>query len=245
MPDLIRFSCPSCGGKLESTEMANQFGCGNCGNIYSAQQKGSQISLVPLAQQKDGAVVVGNSNVIVQVNSGTPGRQTEAAATPSQAPVAPVEKVECPLCGKRVSIDNVFHCRECGREHLCLEHQDKNSFLCNECTKRLKYKNAGKLSFSLGFIALLFALATSLGFLLDREGYEDLFINFIDPRYLYWLLLLIPAIPLSFTALFFGVKAGKIHQRLGKPSLFISIIAITIIILIILILGFALMGLGK
>jgi len=41
--------------------------------------------------------------------------------------------VVCPICGKKNEQKDTFKCRECGRDNLCLRHQDEATFLCNEC----------------------------------------------------------------------------------------------------------------
>ena len=42
--------------------------------------------------------------------------------------------VVCPICGKKNDPKDTFKCRECGRDNLCLRHQDEATFLCAECT---------------------------------------------------------------------------------------------------------------
>ena len=42
--------------------------------------------------------------------------------------------VVCPICGKKNDPKDTFKCRECGRDNLCLRHQDKATYLCAECT---------------------------------------------------------------------------------------------------------------
>ena len=41
--------------------------------------------------------------------------------------------VVCPICGKKNKIEDTFKCRQCGRDDLCLRHQDEKMFLCTEC----------------------------------------------------------------------------------------------------------------
>ena len=41
--------------------------------------------------------------------------------------------VLCPICGKKNKIEDTFKCRQCGRDNLCLRHQDEKMFLCTEC----------------------------------------------------------------------------------------------------------------
>ena len=42
--------------------------------------------------------------------------------------------VVCPVCGKKNHPEDTFKCRECGRDNLCLRHQEETTFLCVECT---------------------------------------------------------------------------------------------------------------
>ena len=41
--------------------------------------------------------------------------------------------VVCPVCGKKNRPEDTFKCRECGRDNLCLRHQDDKTFLCINC----------------------------------------------------------------------------------------------------------------
>ena len=41
--------------------------------------------------------------------------------------------VMCPICGKKNRPEDTFKCRECGRDNLCLRHQDEKTFLCADC----------------------------------------------------------------------------------------------------------------
>ena len=51
------------------------------------------------------------------------------------SPVGPMVQplVICPVCGKKNDPRETFKCRECGRDNLCLRHQDEVTFLCAEC----------------------------------------------------------------------------------------------------------------
>ncbi len=51
---------------------------------------------------------------------------------PRMAIAAPV-LVVCPICGKKNEPRETFKCRGCGRDNLCLRHQDERTFLCKEC----------------------------------------------------------------------------------------------------------------
>ena len=43
--------------------------------------------------------------------------------------------VTCPVCGKKNNPVDTFRCRECGRDNLCVRHQDEKTYLCCECTE--------------------------------------------------------------------------------------------------------------
>ena len=46
--------------------------------------------------------------------------------------------VVCPVCGKKNDPRETFKCRECGRDNLCLRHQDDATFFCAECDAQRK-----------------------------------------------------------------------------------------------------------
>ncbi|NWH04816.1 formylglycine-generating enzyme family protein [Desulfobacter latus] len=41
--------------------------------------------------------------------------------------------VLCPLCGRRNEEINTFKCPSCGKDYLCLVHQDAETYLCEQC----------------------------------------------------------------------------------------------------------------
>lgn len=41
--------------------------------------------------------------------------------------------IECPMCGRRNSEKEVFRCKGCGTDNLCLRHQDERTFVCHTC----------------------------------------------------------------------------------------------------------------
>ncbi len=41
--------------------------------------------------------------------------------------------VTCPVCGKKNAPVDTFRCRECGRENLCIRHQNEKTYLCCDC----------------------------------------------------------------------------------------------------------------
>ncbi len=63
------------------------------------------------------------------------------SAPPLSPPVSPAF-VFCPLCGKKNHPENTFRCRECGRDNLCLRHQDEVSFLCADCAAKARESEA-------------------------------------------------------------------------------------------------------
>ena len=46
-----------------------------------------------------------------------------------------IEIVRCPICGRKNPVSETFHCNECGRDDLCLTHQDSDTYLCETCMK--------------------------------------------------------------------------------------------------------------
>ena len=46
--------------------------------------------------------------------------------------------VACPVCGKKNNPVDTFRCRECGRDNLCLRHQDEETYLCAECLAKIR-----------------------------------------------------------------------------------------------------------
>ena len=54
-------------------------------------------------------------------------------------PVAPAPTlVVCPICGKKNEPKDTFRCKECGRDNLCLRHQDTATFLCPDCEAKAR-----------------------------------------------------------------------------------------------------------
>ena len=137
MIDLVNFSCPTCGNKLYSSNTVNQLSCESCGNEFFAKQNGNSISLVPTTLD-DSAMVVGDSNVVVQINSPNPDNQTRRNLDSSSESNPDLEKVECPVCGKYISLTETFRCKKCQRQHICNEHQNMATYFCAECLKEVK-----------------------------------------------------------------------------------------------------------
>ncbi len=44
--------------------------------------------------------------------------------------------VKCPICKRWRSKTDTFDCSECGRENLCIDHQDRTTYLCVDCAAR-------------------------------------------------------------------------------------------------------------
>jgi len=61
-------------------------------------------------------------------------------STPALSPSAVVTYVICPICGKKNHPENTFRCRKCGRDNLCLRHQDEKTFLCAGCAEKMARK---------------------------------------------------------------------------------------------------------
>ena len=66
----------------------------------------------------------GAAQVLISGRKAPPDFDSSAAA-----PVL----VVCPVCGKKNHPENTFKCRKCGRDNLCLRHQDEKTFLCTNC----------------------------------------------------------------------------------------------------------------
>ena len=66
--------------------------------------------------------------------SGTNASILPSEALPSSAVAA---YVICPICGKKNHPENTFKCGKCGRDNLCLRHQDEKTFLCINCAEKM------------------------------------------------------------------------------------------------------------
>ena len=71
---------------------------------------------------------MGNEKVYINLNQ----ESSKNTSTESQT-----ECGECPICGRTVSRRNSFRCKRCGREFICLMHQNPENFLCSECVNEL------------------------------------------------------------------------------------------------------------
>ncbi len=63
----------------------------------------------------------------------TTARPHDRTTAPSGATPA---LVVCQLCGKKNEPKDTFKCRKCGRDNLCLRHQDEETFLCRDCAAK-------------------------------------------------------------------------------------------------------------
>ena len=54
--------------------------------------------------------------------------------------------VICPVCGKKNDPKDTFKCRKCGKDDLCLRHQDQETFLCAECAAAQRRVHVGAKS---------------------------------------------------------------------------------------------------
>ena len=59
---------------------------------------------------------------------------SQSSSPPVHPSFAAPTLVVCPVCGKKNHPEDTFRCRKCGRDNLCLRHQDEATFLCAECT---------------------------------------------------------------------------------------------------------------
>ena len=59
-----------------------------------------------------------------------------SVSVPHYTPPPPIVSslVVCPVCGKKSRPEDTFRCRVCGRDNICIQHQDMGTFLCAECT---------------------------------------------------------------------------------------------------------------
>ena len=55
----------------------------------------------------------------------------------------PPALVVCPVCGKKNDPRDTFKCQRCGRDNLCLRHQDGKTFLCADCTEKKALHRTG------------------------------------------------------------------------------------------------------
>ena len=91
---------------------------------------------------------VGTQNPCFQTNGeafflfddAAPDRATPPP-TQSAGTATPV-LVKCPVCGRWRNKTETFDCLECGRESICIDHQDPKTFLCADCTAKAKARCA-------------------------------------------------------------------------------------------------------
>ncbi len=41
----------------------------------------------------------------------------------------------CPICGRKNRPEDTFRCKKCGKDDLCIRHQDEKTFLCSQCSR--------------------------------------------------------------------------------------------------------------
>ena len=75
----------------------------------------------------------GNSCFILLDGDGPTVSAPQPPPPQYQQPAAPTFVI-CPVCGKKNHPEDTFRCRECGRDNLCIRHQDESTFLCAACT---------------------------------------------------------------------------------------------------------------
>ena len=68
-----------------------------------------------------------------QVNEPQSPTATQKPSDESVKTQPDVSFVVCPICGKKNKIVDTFRCCKCGRDNLCLRHQDEATFLCSDC----------------------------------------------------------------------------------------------------------------
>ncbi len=57
---------------------------------------------------------------------------------PPSTPVIATPLVVCPVCNEKNRPEDTFKCRECGRDNLCLRHQNEETFLCRDCARKAR-----------------------------------------------------------------------------------------------------------
>lgn len=62
MAEIIKLTCPACGGKLELTEDIERFACSYCGNEHVVIRRGGIVSLKPVVEELE-QVRVGTDRV--------------------------------------------------------------------------------------------------------------------------------------------------------------------------------------
>jgi serine/threonine-protein kinase len=110
--------CPRC-----KTEQSEGPFCQRCGNRL---QEAAPAAAVDLSESR------GDTGV---------DRSVRTQVVVSTAPAAGTEALlvgPCPIDGRWVRRDRTFDCRRCGREHICLQHLDKELQVCSECAAALR-----------------------------------------------------------------------------------------------------------
>ena len=108
--------CSSCGAKAPPKKEKAGLGGIHVGDVGYMEGGVTDASM-------HGSASVGNVNINV-------GQPDPRVVQPSPS------LVECPLCGRQNELGATFRCRKCGRNYLCLRHQDEKTFLCGECMAR-------------------------------------------------------------------------------------------------------------
>ncbi len=68
----------------------------------------------------------------------TDGFLNAGRAAPSAYATPAAALVKCPVCGRWNEKINTFTCRECGRDNICLRHQDEATYLCADCVAKAR-----------------------------------------------------------------------------------------------------------
>lgn len=124
----IKCTNPTCGAEIPT---GSKF-CGSCGTQAAAAEQ----NLDTLGTQVgDVGYIDGNITKTTQQGQASLGAINVTLGG---------QLMECPLCGRRNDEKNIFRCRECGIDHLCLEHLDRDHFVCLPCVKKLASKEQEK-----------------------------------------------------------------------------------------------------
>ena len=125
---------PACGAEIPGD---SKF-CGSCGTAAPVAQAN------PASQTGDIGYMDGNITNTNQQGHASLGAINVHLGGQFTGQQATTQLLQCPLCGRRNDEKNIFRCRECGTDHLCLEHLDREHFVCLICVKKLVTKEQEK-----------------------------------------------------------------------------------------------------
>ncbi len=138
--------CLSCGAKITS----NCAFCPNCGSRM--QEQPTPEPAAPLTGDigyHDGDITQDNSqhdnrsyDTSRQGASIGGGIQFVIGSTGGADQKHSMRLSPCPICGRKNEERNTFRCRLCGRDFICLDHQDPQHFVCIHCAEEINIQTA-------------------------------------------------------------------------------------------------------